>query len=220
MERKSFREWFPLFASVASFIASIVIPLIGFVMKPVPFSASMHYESLSLPPSIAKSWLLPTRVETRANYKAKSPSVSFDPPQEVLIVTVVNAGTAARHNVNMTTGGLSAFAGVELGPLTPSTVAATSWRSPDFREESATLIFPPISTVPAETTFQTFVWGRYGIFGPHIEVRSDEGLGSISVQTALSGWSLFVGLNAWWMSTIICVAAGLWFLGQFRRQHK
>jgi len=47
MPHKSFRDWFPLFASVASFIASIIVPITKIAVTPTPFVATIHFEALS-----------------------------------------------------------------------------------------------------------------------------------------------------------------------------
>jgi hypothetical protein len=220
MAAKSLRESFSLVASVASFIASIVIPLTRFVLTPTPFSATIHYEALEVPSPISKAWTLPKAANARDNRVAKSERPSFDPPQEVLIVTVANNGKSARHNVNMTVDGLLVFAGSELSPLTTSTIGATCWRTPDFRQDSSELLFPSIAALPGETGFQVFIWGHYRFFGPQIELRSDEGLGVADAQGAVSGWPLFIALNAWWISMLISVAGGVWFLRRFLAQER
>src|ERR1017187_1229016 len=220
MDTKGFRESFSLVASIASFIASIVIPLTRFVLAPTPFSATVHYEVLEVPSPISKAWALPKAANARDNRVAKSERSTFDPPQEVLIVTIANNGKSARDNVNMTVDGLLVYAGTELGPLITSTTGATCWRTPDFREESSKLLFPSIAALPGETAFQVFIWGHYRLFGPQIELRSDEGLGVADVQGVASGWPFFIALNAWWISMLISVAGGVWFLRRFLAQVK
>jgi hypothetical protein len=218
MPHKSFRDWFPLFASVVSFIASIIIPIINFAVTPTPFAATVHYEALSLPSVITKSWPFPASMKGGTKGPPKTVPATFEPPQEVLVVTVSNVGTSVRHNVNMTVENLLTFAGIELGPLNQSTAVAKTWRTPKFQEESGKLLLPSISELPAGTAFQVFIWGHYKVFGPQVELRSDEGLGSVVTQYKISGWPLLLALNAWWIVMVLCVGAGIWFLKRFNER--
>ena len=220
MPPRKFRDWFPLFASVVSFVAFIIIPVIRFAVTPTPFAATIHCEALSLPPDITKSWTLPTSVRNIASKSQKGVTSAFEPPQEVLVITVSNAGPSVRHNVSMTVEGLLAFAGIEVGPLNQSTGSARAWRTPEFHEESGKLLLPPIPELPSESAFQAFIWGHYKVFGPQVELRSDEGVASLTALTAIGGWPLLLALNAWWIVMVLCAGVGIWFLKRFNEQHE
>jgi hypothetical protein len=220
MPRKSFREWWPLFASIVSFIASIVIPIIKFAVPPTPFLATVHYEAVVLPTAITKSWPFPKVMKDGAINPLERVTGTFDSPQELLILTVANAGPSVRHNVSMTIDGLFTFAGVELGSLNQSTAAARTWLKPEFQQESEKLQLPPISELAAETNFQVFIWGHFRIFGPQVELRSNEGLGPVDTLSAIGGWPLILALNAWWIVMVLCGGVGIWFLRRFDERQK
>jgi hypothetical protein len=220
MPRKSFREWWPLFASIVSFIAFIVIPFIKFVVAPTPFQATIHYEAVFLPSVITRSWPFPHPAKSGGARTPKAVTSPFDPPQELLIVTVSNAGPSVRHNVSMTIEGLLAFAGVELGPLNQSTATARTWLTPEFQDETGKLLLPPIAELAAETDFQVFIWGHFKVFGPQVELRSSEGLGSVDSQRTIGGWPLTLALNAWWIAMVLCGGVGISFLRRFNEQQK
>jgi hypothetical protein len=145
---------------------------------------------------------------------------SFDSPQELLILTVVNTGPSVRHNVSMTIEGLPTFAGAELGSLNQSTAVARTWLTPKFQQESGRLLLPPIPELAAETNFQVFIWGHFRMFGPQMELRSNEGQGPVDVLSAIGGWPLMLAVNAWWIVMILCGGVGIWFLRRFNETQK
>ncbi|MGA2270452.1 MAG: hypothetical protein ABSH44_18415 [Bryobacteraceae bacterium] len=220
MPRKSFRDWWPLFASIVSFIVLIVIPIVKFAVTPTPFKATVHYEAVFLPSAVTKSWPFPHRDKNPRASTQNGVHHPFDPPQELLIITLINARPSVRHNVSMTIDGLLTFAGIELGTLSQSTATARAWLTPEFQEKSGKLLLPPISELAAETTFQVFIWGHFTVFGPQIELTSSEGLGPVDFQHTIGGWPLTLALNAWWIVMVLCGGVGIWFLRRFNERQR
>lgn len=213
------REWFSLIASVASFVTCFVIPVIKFAVTPTPFEAFTHYEAVGIPSAITKSWRFPYRDNDRRYGATPYVVAPFDAPQEVLIITVRNSGSSVRHKVSMTIDGLLVFAGIELGSLNQSTASATAWLSPEFRRQNGELLLSPIDELPAQSALQVFIWGRFTVFGPEVELRSNEGTASVETLATVGGWPLMLALNAWWVVMLSCAGAGIWFLKRFSVGH-
>ena len=83
MPRMTIREGWPLFASVVSFVATIVIPVIKFVVAPTPFSATVIYQPVVLPSAVTKSWPFPRRDRSEHSAKTKKAlTAAYDPPHK------------------------------------------------------------------------------------------------------------------------------------------
>lgn len=140
----------------------------------------------------------------------------YDQPQEVLAIAISNVGSSARHHVSMTIQGLMQFSGVALGPLTQATTSAEVWRTPQFDESNGEIRFPPLEIMGGVSSLRVFVWGKFKVFGPHIDVSSDDGPGALVPEELVGGWPLVIASNISWFTILLLT---IWWLGLFFR-HK
>ena len=192
--------------------------MVRFAASPTPFVAFVHSEPISLPLALSTLWG-PLQKGTAEKGQKHPATPSFEKPQEVLVVKVINQGSSVRHNVRLQVEGVQTFSGAALGLLDASTEVASAWQSPAFRENDSTLVFPPIPLLASQANFQVFVWGSFRtIIGPQTELFSDEGSGSIVEEELISGWPLALALNAWWIATIVLLGMGIFWLWRFEKR--
>ena len=192
--------------------------MVRFAASPTPFVAFVHSEPISLPLALSTLWG-PLQKGTAEKGQKHPATPSFEKPQEVLVVKVINQGSSVRHNVRLQVEGVQTFSGAALGLLDASTEVASAWQSPAFRENDSTLVFPPIPGLASQTSFQIFIWGHFQtLIGPQSELRSDEGLGAIVEEGLISGWPLALALNAWWVAMIGFLGLGIFCLLRFEKR--
>jgi hypothetical protein len=210
------QPWLTLVLSIGTFATAIAIPALRFA-QPSSFVVLTHVDEIAVPDAAAKLWPSATPVGQTATPGSDDAAA----PQSLLLIKALNRASTVRHNVSLRVEGVTQFSGAALGPLDSSNFGMAPWRLPEFRQDESALVFPIAARLSGEAEVQVFVWGRFSrLFGPTVSLESQEGPAYGELEVPVSGWTLSLAENMWWVAMLASFGASLLLLRRFQRRRR
>jgi len=206
------QRWLTLISSVVFFVTAIVIPAVRFA-EPGSFVVLTHVDQVAVPDAAAKLW--PPAAQSGATPAPGDATA----PEDLLVIKVLNRASTVRHSVSLRVERVTQFSGVALGPLDSSNLEMAKWRVPEFRQGENALVFPSSARLSGEAGVQVFVWGRFSrLLGPTVNLESQEGPAPGESEVSISGWTLILAENMWWVAMLASFGVSLLLLRRFQQR--
>lgn len=186
-------------AALASLCASLGAPLVAYLSGPRPFTLTYYRVPLRADSVSSTAPILLT------------PKTPEDSSTTLIRLTLRNASPFARRDVQLRIPSIRAFHKSEAS-INAHLPEIDTWQTPTYSKATG-LDFPRLPLLPGNSTLDLWIWCSTPLgLAPPPEVRSATGGADIREAQLLSGWPLFVGVNAWWLASVSTLWLGIWLL--------